>query len=227
IMDEVSQNLVENLDNHYIKEMRRIQPNGPYFLAGIMCGGRVAYNMAEKLHAQGQKVELLALLNTLRDENSIKILSVRERVFAHWNNFSRLGHAYVLNKMKRNIENVLSRLTRIYCKFYERMGLPLPQDYQSFTYRKGKSEGKKFVFAPQVYPDRVTLFRAMEEIEFLEPDLGWSELAPGGLEIHDVPGNIFSMLKEPHVKVLAEQLKAGIDRVQGDDLARIPPQDII
>jgi amino acid adenylation domain-containing protein len=227
IMDEVSQNLVENLDNHYIKEMRRIQPNGPYFLAGIMCGGRVAYNMAEQLHAQGQKVELLALLGTLRDENSIKILSVQDWVAAHWNNFSRLGHAYVLNKMKRNIENVLSRLTSIYCKFYERMGLPLPQDYQSFTYRKGKSEGKKFVFAPQVYPDRVTLFRAMEEIEFLEPDLGWSELAPGGLEIHDVPGNIFSMLKEPHVKVLAEQLKAGIDRVQGDDLARIPPQDII
>ncbi|WP_226589810.1 non-ribosomal peptide synthetase [Microseira wollei] len=224
IMDEVSQNLVENLDTYYIKEMQMIQPNGPYFLAGIMCGGRVVYNMAEQLHAQGQKVELLALLGTLRDENTIKTLSVQDWVAAHWNNFSQIGHAYVLNKMKQNIQNVKSRLMSIYCKFYESMSRPLPQDYQDFAYRQGKSEGQRFVFAPQVYPERVTLFRAMEDIDFLEPDLGWSELAAGGLEIHDVPGDTFSMLQEPHVKVLGEKLRACIDRVQADDLAQIPPQ---
>jgi aspartate racemase len=58
---------------------------------------------------------------------------------------------------------------------------------------------------------------------FIDPDLGWSELAPGGLEIHDVPGDTFSMLEEPHIQVLAEKLRDCIDRVQGDDLADIPP----
>ena len=82
----------------------------------------------------------------------------------------------------------------------------------------------EWVFAPkQVYPERVTLFRAIENIWFIDHDLGWSELAPGGLEIHDVPGDTFSMLQEPHVQGLAEKLRDCIDRVQGDDLADIPP----
>jgi len=82
----------------------------------------------------------------------------------------------------------------------------------------------EWVFAPKdVYPDRVTLFRAIENLGFIDHDLGWSELAPGGLEIHDVPGDSFSMLEEPHIQVLAEKLRDCIDRVQGDDLADIPP----
>ena len=222
IMDEVSLNKLEDVAAHYIKEMRIIQPEGPYLLAGIYCGGRIAYEMALQLHAQGQKIALLALLDTLKDSQAIKIIPVKERVKAHWNNFLRSGPAYLLSK--RRLEKAKNRLMSIYCEFYERMGLPSPQACQSFTYRKKKEEGnKEWVFAPkQVYSERVTLFRAIENIGFIDPDLGWSELAPGGLEIHDVPGDTFSMLQEPHIRVLTEKLKACIDRVQADDLAHIP-----
>jgi aspartate racemase len=223
IMDEVSLNKVKDIVGHYIKEMRSIQPEGPYLLAGIYCGGRVAYEMAQQLHAQGQKVALLALVDTLKDGEAIKIIPVKERVLAHWKNLLRLGPAYLLNK--RRLGEVKNRLMSIYCEFYERLGLPSPQACQSFIYRKKKEEGNmEWVFAPKgVYPDRVTLFRAIDNIGFIDPDLGWSELAPGGLEIHDVPGDTFSMLEEPHIQVLAEKLRDCIDRVQGDDLADIPP----
>jgi amino acid adenylation domain-containing protein len=224
IMDEVSLNELEDVVAHYIKEMRSIQPEGPYLLAGIYCGGRIAYEMAQQLHAQGQKVALLALVDTLKDGEAIKILPVKERALAHWKNLLRLGPAYLLNK--RMLGKVKNRLMSIYCEFYERLGLPSPQACQSFTYRKKKEEGNiEWVFAPKdVYPDRVTLFRAIDNIGFIEHDLGWSELAPGGLEIHDVPGDTFSMLEEPHIQVLAEKLRDCIDRVQGDNLAHIPPQ---
>jgi aspartate racemase len=222
IMDEVSVNKIEDVVAHYIKEMRSIQPEGPYLLAGIYCGGRVAYEMAEQLHAQGQKVALVALLDTLKDGEAIKIIPVQKRVLAHWNNFLRIGPTYLLSK--RRLGEVQNRLMSIYCKFYERLGLPSPQACQSFTYRKKKEEGIEWVFAPkQVYPDRVTLFRPIDNIGFIDLDLGWSELAPGGLEIHDVPGDTFSMLEEPQVQGLAEKLRDCIDRVQGDDLAHIPP----
>jgi thioesterase domain-containing protein/acyl carrier protein len=225
IMDEVSLNKVDDVVGHYIKEMRSIQPEGPYLLAGIYCGGRVAYEMALQLHTQGQKVALLALVDTLKDGEAIKIIPVKERVLAHWKNLLRLGPAYLLNK--RRLGEVKNRLMSIYCEFYERLGLPSPQACQSFTYRKKKEEGNmEWVFAPkEVYPDRVTLFRAIENMGFIDHDLGWSELAPGGLEIHDVPGDTFSMLEEPHIQVLAKKLRDCIDRVQGDDLADIPPRE--
>jgi amino acid adenylation domain-containing protein len=220
IMDEVSLNKVEDVVAHYIKEMRSIQPEGPYLLAGIYCGGRVAYDMAQQLHAQGQKVALLALLDSFKDGEAIKILSLKERALAHWNNLLRVGPAYLLNK--RRLGNVKNRLMSFYCEFYERLGLPSPQACQSFTYRKKKEEGNiEWVFAPKdVYPERVTLFRPMESIGFIE-DLGWSELAPGGLEIHDVPGDSDSILEEPHIQVLAEKLRDCIDRVQGGDLYHV------
>jgi len=223
IMDEVSLNKLEDGVAHYIKEMRSIQPEGPYLLAGIYCGGRVAYEVAQQLYAQGQKVALLALLDTLKDGEAIKIIPVKERALAHWNNFLRIGPAYLLSK--RRLEKAKNRLMSIYCEFYERMGLPSPQTCQSFTYRKKKEEGNtEWLFAPkQVYPERVTLFRAIENIGFIDPDLGWSELAPGGLEIHDVLGDTFSMLQEPYVQGLAEKLRHCIDRVEAEELADIPP----
>ncbi|WP_445310266.1 amino acid adenylation domain-containing protein [Microcoleus vaginatus] len=223
IMEEVSLNKIEDLVAHYLKEMRIIQPEGPYFLAGIYCGGRIAYEVAQQLHTQGQKVALLALLDTLKDDKAIKIMPVEERVLAHWNNFLRIGPAYLLSQ--RRVEEAKNRLMSIYCEFYERMGRPLPPAIQSFTYRKKKEEGNtEWAFAPkEVYPERVTLFRPIENMAFLDPDLGWSELAPGGLEIHDVPGNTFSMLQEPHVQVLAEKLREGIDRVQADDFYHVGP----
>jgi len=258
IMDEVSLNKVKDVVAHYIKEMRSIQPEGPYLLAGIYCGGRVAYEMALQLHAQGQKVALLALVDTLKDGEAIKIIPVKDRVLAHWENLLRLGPAYLLNKRRlgevknrlkervlahwknllrlgpayllnnRRLGEVKNRLMSIYCEFYERLGLPSPQACQSFTYPKIKNEvnevNMEWVFAPkEVYPERVTLFRAIANIGFIDHDLGWSELAPGGLEIHDVPGDTFSMLEEPHIQVLAKKLRDCIDRVQGDDLADIPP----
>jgi thioesterase domain-containing protein len=223
IMDEVSLNKVDDVVGQYIKEMRSIQPEGPYLLAGIYCGGRIAYEMALRLHAQGQKVALLALIDTLKDGEAIKIIPVKDRVLAHGSNLLRLGPAYLLNKRRLGV--VKNRLISIFWKFYERLGLPLPQACQSFTYPKKKEEGNmEWVFAPEdVYPDRVTLFRAIENTGFIEHDLGWSELAPGGLEIHDVPGDSLSLLQEPHVQRLAEKLTDCIDRVQRDDLAHIQP----
>ena len=214
IMDEDSANKVGDVVDLYIKEMRSLQPNGPYFLAGIYCGGRVAYDVAERLRSQGEEVALLALLNSLRDAKAQKILSVRERVFAHWNNFLRLGPAYLYRKM--GLEHTKNQLMNMYCQLYERFGLPVPQACRNFTYREKKKAGHpEWVFAPkQVYHGSVTLFRAIDEIAFYDADLGWGKMTPGGLDIHDIPGNNESVFQEPRVQVMAEKLRACIDKAQ-------------
>ncbi len=38
------------------------------------------------------------------------------------------------------------------------------------------------------------------------PSLGWNKYCDK-IEVHDVPGNHFTMLRPPHVKVLAEKFK--------------------
>ena len=48
----------------YKNEVRRRQPNGPYYLGGWSAGGVVAYEIAAQLIAEGEKVERLLLLDS-------------------------------------------------------------------------------------------------------------------------------------------------------------------
>jgi acyl-CoA synthetase (AMP-forming)/AMP-acid ligase II/acyl carrier protein len=60
---------IEDMAAHYIKEIHSLQPDGPYFLGGLCFGGILAFEMAQQLHAQGQKVALLALFDAYNKRN--------------------------------------------------------------------------------------------------------------------------------------------------------------
>jgi amino acid adenylation domain-containing protein len=55
---------VEEMASLYLREVQKIQPQGPYFLGGLSFGGMVSFEMAQLLQAQGQDVALLALIDT-------------------------------------------------------------------------------------------------------------------------------------------------------------------
>jgi amino acid adenylation domain-containing protein len=55
---------VTEMAAEYLAEVRRIQPHGPYRLLGWSFGGVVAHAMATALQAAGERVELLALMDS-------------------------------------------------------------------------------------------------------------------------------------------------------------------
>jgi thioesterase domain-containing protein len=62
-------------------------------------------------------------------------------------------------------------------------------------------------YRPRVYDGRVTLFRAADNpVQNPDSDLGWSEFAARGVDLHIVPGNHYTILREPNVMALAERL---------------------
>jgi amino acid adenylation domain-containing protein len=56
---------IEDMAAHYIEALRKVQPEGPYFLGGWSFGGLVAFEMAQQLLSSGHQVALLAILDTL------------------------------------------------------------------------------------------------------------------------------------------------------------------
>ena len=56
---------LEALAASYIERIRRIQPRGPYRLAGYSMGGLIALEMAQQFRAMGDEVELLFLLDPM------------------------------------------------------------------------------------------------------------------------------------------------------------------
>ena len=49
----------------YVTEIRRVQPHGPYFLAGHSFGGQVSFEIAQQLVREGERVSFLGLIDTV------------------------------------------------------------------------------------------------------------------------------------------------------------------
>src|SRR5580698_208670 len=56
---------IEEMAAVYVKEIRRVQPHGPYFIAGYCMGGTVAFEVAQQLHDLGEPIALLAMFDTM------------------------------------------------------------------------------------------------------------------------------------------------------------------
>lgn len=55
---------IEDMAALYISQMRAVQPQGPYYIAGGSTGGMIGYDITRQLSGLGQQVALLGLIDT-------------------------------------------------------------------------------------------------------------------------------------------------------------------
>ena len=214
---------IEDMAAHYLQALQTVQPAGPYLLGGWSMGGEVAFEMAQQLHAQGQQVALLALLDSrvptldeaFPEEDADAILLV-ERYFG-------ISFGPMEFLAKRSKDEQLAFIL----EHAKSAGL-VPAEFDL-------SQARRFVqlirsdlrathnYELHRYPGRVTLFKASETLTGTSPDptFGWSEWAGGGVEVHIVPGNHANMIYKPHVEVLAEKLTTCLNQAQSAEAAEI------
>ncbi|MFE1763839.1 amino acid adenylation domain-containing protein [Streptomyces angustmyceticus] len=60
---------IEEIAEHFVEQMRTVQPAGPYHLLGWSFGGLVAHAVAVRLQADGDRVGLLTILDSFPVEN--------------------------------------------------------------------------------------------------------------------------------------------------------------
>ncbi|WP_235091592.1 MULTISPECIES: alpha/beta fold hydrolase [Mycetohabitans] len=113
---------LDEMVSDYLEQMRRVQPQGPYCLLGWSFGGNVAHSMAVRLEHEGEKVALLALLDSSpfagkvfeEKDNQIDQAMVREVFAHHYGNelVSAMGEHLLENTEKIAKNNV--RIVRDY-----------------------------------------------------------------------------------------------------------------
>src|ERR1700682_3055095 len=193
---------IEDMAAHYIQALQTVQPTGPYLLGGWSMGGVVAFEMAQQLHAQHQRVALLALLDgriptpdeTFPQEDS-EAISLVERYFG-----ISFGPMDSLAELPKD-EQLASILEQA-----KSAGL-VPAELEVSQARRFVQHVRSDLRATQnyglrLYPGRISFFKASETLlgTSLDPTLGWSEWAGGGVEVHVVPGNHANLMYEPHVE---------------------------
>ncbi len=205
---------VEDMAAYYLRGVREVQPHGPYCLAGYSFGGFVVFEMAQQLHAAGETVALLGLLDTIEWQyleqykesadlrRRFAMYKIRFHHFFPW----RIGLRQATNRAASVLARKLSPMVHKLLHW----SAPRVPDLRTINRLAGS------LYRPTVYPGRLTIFRSMSRTPFDGDDelLGWGGLAAGGVEVQDVIGTHANMLREPDVRMLAEKLRSCLDRAQ-------------
>ena len=213
---------VQQMAQHYVTEMRKVQPEGPYQIGGYCFGGIVAFEMAQQLLSQGEQTSLVAMFSApLRFHRAsrpakIKTASTGETP-SRWSRLLRSpGQAlrWRIISFGRRFRSWLHITT---CRLFLSLGLRVPQSLRTMYVVRMINEAEK-QYAPQFYPGTLSLFRGKGLYEE-DSDMGWSGLAKRleNFEIGD--GGLRSrrdIMNEPLVGALAKQLAICLEQVHTD-----------
>jgi aspartate racemase len=216
---------VQQMAAHYIAEIRKVQPVGPYYLGGYCFGGLVAFEMAQQLLSQGEQAAVVALLSAALRYNQLvprpKIqppkrslgTRLKRAVFSPVRSLrSRANSLYwrVKPAVRRIVYRGLLATVR-------RIPPGMRTMYVAQTLGRAEQDYK-----PQPYPGPIVLLygRGSEEEEF-GPNLGWDGLADRfehrliGNEILD---NRRDIMNDPLVGITGKELAPYLNPQHGASL---------
>ena len=205
---------VEEFAAIFIDEICAVQPQGPYLLAGECVGGIVAYEMAGRLRQAGKEVALLLLLD------------------AEWPNRASLDEFVASEKKRMRNQMWDARVRQPAQRHWEKLrALPMrekwsylwerarrrptpPTDDPAAVERDLLTEYPRRLMAHQPTPHtaKVTLVIA-EQAHSVHGNIGWDIHHPGELEVHVVPGDHISYIRQ-NAAAAAAKLREIIDRVR-------------
>ena len=102
---------IPEMASHYIAEIRRKQPNGPYYLGGYSGGGVVAFEMAKQLVAAGERIGSLVFLDSIAPGSNC--LPCARRLDGHIVGLREEGVDYVLNFVKWAVDRRVKKVSAI------------------------------------------------------------------------------------------------------------------
>jgi amino acid adenylation domain-containing protein len=199
---------IEAMAAHYVDAIVKINPEGPYALAGFSFGGVVVFEMTRQLREQGKIVSLTGLLDSYVDSSYYcetyrqkKLVRYKE-MFLNWRVF------------KMRIDERKGHLYKRYFDQNNKMTEKEKLAYQQFMGTDGmvKKIIDRYHLKPQDF--EVELFRAKDDEKFKldSVHLGWKKAALKGVNIHDIKGKHLSIVAPPNDKNLARILQEVLDK---------------
>jgi len=208
---------IEQMAALYIKEIRSVQPAGPYLLGGWSMGGLIAWEMAQQLAKEGETIRLLALLDTTPPPRYLEAVDRADEL-------SMLAR-FALDMCRlvgRDPDPLAEQFSRAAAQDQWNMVQDALVSYGVVTPKTAHAEmtalldtfTRNFLainhYSLQQSQQGVVYFRASESPEHFCK--AWTNWASAGIQYHSVSGDHFTMLRQPGVHALAEFLREHISK---------------
>ena len=231
---------IEEIAARHIEALQSIQPQGPYFLGGHSFGGKVAFEISQQLLSSGHQVALLAVLD-------IPAPLPNQPIRLDWDDTQCMVELASLfgRLLGKKLEVSYNDLALLAPDEQVNYVVEQLKIINALPSEAGTKQGRGLVkvlkanlqamanYVPQeVYPTRIAFFRANEvhpwdaatwlsDEVLRDSTFGWSQLSMEAVEIHSVPGDHVTMMVEPHVQILAERLRASLEKAQAHVLTNV------
>lgn len=199
----------EAMAHAYVEEIRSVQPHGPYRLGGDCLGGVLAYEMAQQLIAQGEEVEIVAMVDSFHPQYRPHV-SPSLYGFAHQAQLIRRLHVPNLVRLSwpEKWRYARTKGAKAVSQLLRHVRLGKRSTSRDPLGRTQAALERAFdAYRPRPYGGRVVLFRSARQPWGIadDPLLGWHDLAPK-LETFEIDSYFQCGVLEPAVEQLASEL---------------------
>ncbi|AKF09447.1 non-ribosomal peptide synthetase [Sandaracinus amylolyticus] len=197
----------------YLARIRALQPHGPYLLGGVSFGGVVAYEVAQRLRALGERVELLVLLDTILPRG-LHRAGVLGRARTHLERlrdpraFLAHVHAAITQRLVRRTETPAAAIDP---------GALTTEAIDAIRDERFRAAAERHDPTMRPYEGPALVFTARHRRVFpgdrVDRDLGWTSLLRGRVAYHPVDGNHLTILREPGASEIARVLRERLQNI--------------
>jgi amino acid adenylation domain-containing protein len=198
---------IETMARRYLQDIRRVQPVGPYLLAGGSMGGAIAYEIARQLQQAGEEVAFLGLFDTLasldpdhvrveHDAGGVGPSRLQQRIGTR----ARGERPGGLWRWLR--EGIGHRSARAYVALCRHLHVALPHSLR-YTYVEAAHYQAYLRYRPQPADVPIVLFRASEQRD-PRPALGWEAMSPR-VRVISISGRHATLMESPELPSALEQ----------------------
>ncbi|HSR55686.1 MAG TPA: thioesterase domain-containing protein, partial [Alphaproteobacteria bacterium] len=217
--DEPPFTSVEDMAAHYLAEVRKVQPEGPYLLGGYSLGGHVAYVMAQQLQKAGEEVALVALFDTYSNAGRRRT-GVGTWLAHHGKQMVGLPARQLPGYLWLRLTNLAGMIRlavsvksfTLAWRYFESRGKPVPRALRRPVFANHMVLRG---YQPEPYNGDVVLFKA-ERYAWSHADQheGWKDLVNGRLTVVPLEGRHYDIFASPYVEHLADALGEAIARTR-------------
>jgi acyl-coenzyme A synthetase/AMP-(fatty) acid ligase/thioesterase domain-containing protein/acyl carrier protein len=230
---------VEEAAKEYIDAIKSVQKDGPYHLLGFSGGAVYAFELACELQKRGELVPFLGVIDMSLPAPLKRLFDMSRGQKP--NIFIRTGfpvYSFLNNNLKKNPDSLLYSLFVKSVRIFSQVLLVLT-GFQGLSVSGTETENvtdaqrswistlperqQKLVriqiraislYKPRTFSGDIALFSTGQDAEFYpgDPARGWNSVITGKTGIIDIPGDHWTLYREPFGKMTAQKIKESLKR---------------
>ena len=225
-------NSIEEMAERHLARLREFQPRGPYLLGGNCNGGLVAFEMARRLVAAGERVDMLVVIRANAGDATLRLPRRLVRMLgaglgmngaregAAWSETRRLLKRWEQVPPGERNRRLLAKVGRQAARLVRRNGSDTATIARAVPADRREAMRDAFMraaeeYVPLPYPGRVTLFWPEHDPASPEAAMeGWKQVADD-VDLHVVPGDHLTYSTR-HMAEFGARLRDCLRATQGD-----------